>query len=706
MADSSVPPAEIVGNYQTRKQTIKPRAHASAPFPSLISLSMDPAFTPDVALIRGDSRPILDARKTHVRTNHEGVDFHAPDTASVWQERKQAVREQLLVTLGLWPMPPRTLLNPQIFGKVDRDGYSIERVTLETMPGFFLGGNLYRPSGDHGRVPAVLCPHGHWEEGRVHPDVQARCIGLAKLGCVVFLYDMVGYNDSKAFGHKNLSDRMDNWGFNLAGLQTWNSLRALDWLVTLPDVDPARIGCTGESGGGTQTFLLTALDDRVAVSAPVVMVSERFQGGCVCENAPGLRLGTDNVEIASMMAPRPMMLVGATGDWTSNTTTRVHPAIRDVYALTGATSDLESAIFDFPHNYNQTSRNAVYAFLARRLLGIEDASKTREGSQSPEKPEDLIAFGKDHPAPTDLRTPEALEDDLIALRRRQMDDLAPRENAISWEAARAVLATAHRVRVGVEMTPAKDVTARSVLPLTRNGRSISHWVIGRGDSGEAIPAVRVVPAKASGRVAVVFGERGQAGLIARDGSINGLDQALLDRGVSVIEFDPLLVGESLDPVSPSATRPVTAHFSTYNRSLAADRMQDLATVVSWVRSLEGTREVSLIGWGDFGALTLLARPSLEGISRTYVRLPRFDNGNGKDDASASIDLPGLLQFGGLKAAAALSSPHPLWISGVVERDQGSWPVNAYALSDASSALRIDLVEPSAEELAKWIDTGE
>ena len=158
------------------------------------------------------------------------------------------------------------------------------------------------------------------------PKCKQRCIRWAKLGCVVFMYDMVGYNDSKPFTHAFLNDRLRRWGYSLAGLQTWNSIRALDWLTTLPDVDPARIGCTGESGGGTQTFLLTALDDRIKVAAPVVMVSDSFQGGCVCENAAGLRLGTDNVEFAALCAPRPMMLVGATGDWTAKTMTRAFPA--------------------------------------------------------------------------------------------------------------------------------------------------------------------------------------------------------------------------------------------------------------------------------------------------------------------------------------------------------------------------------------------
>src|SRR5262249_56922461 len=140
-----------------------------------------------------------------------------------------------------------------------------------------------------GKLPLMLCPHGHWPEGRVQNDLQMRCIRWAKLGCVVFPYDMVGYADSKPFGHAFLNDRLRRWGLSLATLQTWNSIRALDWFTTLPDVDSARIGCTGEPGGGPQTFLQTALDPRVKVAAPVVMVSASFQGGWGGADAPGPR---------------------------------------------------------------------------------------------------------------------------------------------------------------------------------------------------------------------------------------------------------------------------------------------------------------------------------------------------------------------------------------------------------------------------------
>ena len=335
-------------------------------------------------LIRGrvDSvEPPADPRRTTVRTNKEGADFRPPATAQAWRDRARAVREQLRVATGLWPLPPRTPLKPRVFGKVERDGYTIEKVVLETLPGFTLSGNLYRPTGKAGKRPGILSPHGHAKEGRVNADTQQRSVRWAKLGCVVFMYDMVGYVDSKPFGHAFQNDRLRRWGLSLVTLQTWDSLRALDWLSTLPDVDPARIGCTGESGGGTQTFLLTAIDDRIKISAPVVMVSDWFQGGCVCENCAGLRIGTDNVEIAALIAPRPLKLVGATGDWTARTMTRAYPTLVNIYSLLGAADRVSADVFDFPHNYNQTSRNAVYPFLAKWLLGLDDLESTaRRGS--------------------------------------------------------------------------------------------------------------------------------------------------------------------------------------------------------------------------------------------------------------------------------------------------------------------------------------
>ncbi len=549
----------IQGNYSTGKLARK--APQSSQVPALLVISnytgaadfaeMFGDFTDTLDVVRGNlesAAPVDDPRRAHVRTNHEGARFQPPESAEAWQSRRQAMRRRLLVTLGLWPMPSKTPLNPQVYGKVDRDGYTIEKVTLETLPGYILAGNLYRPKGNTAKVPAMLCPHGHWDDGRVNENVQERCIRFARLGCVVFMYEMVGYNDSKPFGHAFLDKKLDLWGYSLPTLQTWNSLRTLDWITTLPDVDPARIGITGESGGGTQTFLLTALDPRIAVSAPVVMVSERFQGGCACENCSGLRIGTDNVEIAAMAAPRPMMMVGASGDWTSNTITKVHPMIRGVYERLGVPSLVEARQFDFPHNYNKTSREAVYAFMGEKLLGIQDAASTKEGTQTPEKGEDLLVYDEKHPAPSGLKTAAQLEDELIGVRVRQLEKLAPGEDSTAWDASKNGLLTALKIRVGLTNPIASNLKATEVRRTVKGGTTIVHSILKRTDTGDAIPVVRLTPSKENGRVVVLFDLGGKSGLISP------VVESLLARGVTVIGFDPLFVGESFDPAHPAAKK--------------------------------------------------------------------------------------------------------------------------------------------------------
>ncbi len=650
--------------------------------------------------------PVVDSRRTTSRTRNEGANFRTPPTRQAWLDRAEHVRTQVRVALGLWPMWPRTELNPHVYGRLDRDGYTIEKVVLETLPGFTLAGNLYRPKGKAGRLPLVLCPHGHWKVGRVQEDVQSRCIWLAKrLGCVVFLYDMVGYNDSEPFGHAFLDDRLRRWGLSLASLQTWNSIRALDWALTLPDVDPARVGMTGESGGGTQTFLLTALDQRIKVTAPVVMVSHKMQGGCVCENCAGLRIGTDNVEIAALAAPRPMKLVGA-NDWTDETLAYEYPTLMGVYALLGSPDRLSADKFEFEHNYNQTSRNAVYAFLGKWLVGLDAAVPTREESVKPEKPEDLLAYDKDHPSPSDRKTPEQLETELVAMMVRTLAKLAPTTVSSWWEAERGLLRKALEVRVGLVEPAPLDLATTDVRKVTRDGVTVAHSVVSWIPTGHRVPVVRLTPKALSGRATVLFSSRGKVGLLGGDGKPSTLVKALLDRGQSVVGFDPLFAGEAIDPRAAAAHRPTVEHFDCYNPSLAADRAQDLATVLAWTRSRPDLREVSLIAPSDSGPLALLARPMLSGLARTAIHLGGFEEGDGSGPVPPGLDLPGSLQFGGLKAAAALSAPAPLWLLGVPDGFAKEWPVKAYGLVDAGGMLKVDGGGSDPAALARWIDTGD
>lgn len=283
--------------------------------------------------------PPQDSRNTDIRTTDTPTPLPLYTSLKAWEERRAVLRNQILVSAGLSPMPVKTPLNAQIFGKIEEKDYTIEKVMIETLPGFYLGGNLYRPRNGRAKHPGILNPQGHWPYGRLENQRlysgPSFGISLARQGYVVFAYDMVGYTDTIQLPHHFGSAEQRLWSFGPLGLQLWNSIRSLDFMESLDDVNAARIGIVGASGGGTQTFLLTAVDDRLKFASPVNMVSAIMQGGDLCENSPGLRFETSNVEIAAMFAPKPMLLVSATGDWTRNVPRQEYPAIRRIYELYG-----------------------------------------------------------------------------------------------------------------------------------------------------------------------------------------------------------------------------------------------------------------------------------------------------------------------------------------------------------------------------------
>ena len=349
-----------------------------------------------------------------------------------------------------------------------------------------------------------------------------------------------------------------------------------------------------------------------------------------------------------------------------------------MYSLVGSPDRVAAQVFDFPHNYNKTTRNAVYAFMSHWLLGIDDSQKTAEGEQKPEKPEDLLTFNSAHPAPPDRKTSEQLETHLIATLGKLLDDLSPAVTSPArWEASRRLLLTSLKNRVGVTNPAPADLTHHEVRRINRDSLTIVHSVVGRRHAGDAVPVVRLLPAHPNGRLTIIANPRGKAALATATGEPAPLAKALLSLGQSVVGFDPLFVGESLDPANPVSRRPETAHFETYNPVVAADQMQDLATVVAWARSQPDVREVSLVGQELAGPQVLLARPVLDGLARTAVDLDLLPDPQASGPYADQIDLPGMYQFGGFNAAAALVAPAPLWIYRASEKFNPSSTKIAY-----------------------------
>ncbi|HLU99719.1 MAG TPA: acetylxylan esterase [Acidobacteriota bacterium] len=523
------------------------------------------------------------------RTLNDRMTVPSYPTLEIWEERAKHLREHILASAGLLPLLEKTPLNPVISHSTEYDGYSISRVYFESLPGFLVTGNLYRPVSQEGPFPAIGSPHGHWAYGRLEhsstASVPARAISLAKLGFVVFTYDMIGYNDSLQLDHDFGGARENLWGLSLGGLQLWNSIRALDFLQSLPDVDPERIGWTGASGGGTQTFLLAAADQRVKVAAPVNMISLQMQGGCLCENMPSLRLDANNVEIGALMAPRPLLMVSASGDWTRNTMKEEYSETRKIYQLYGAEDRVHGLQFDAPHNFNQDSREAVYSWMVRWLQGKPESTRIEEPRfQLPPLDVQLVFQGRALP-----------------------------EHALDAEGVTQTWI--HHARRTLDQTPV-ELRAKGLL----------HHIGLAQLFGKNNPTSR----EGGAVVLLAFQDQEEAKAVAGRLEREGVN-------LRTIEWSPF----------QSETASEIRHFSAYNPTLAASRVRDVVDAVGQAER-EGYGRITVVGQGEGALATLLAQLVVP-IDRAILDVDGFNN----SDEQAFLDrfyIPGLLRYGEFQTA--------------------------------------------------------
>lgn len=585
-------------------------------------------FLPAALIVAGQTPPPFDSRNTdipHTDTHFSPKAFwrHASHgTLAQWEDRKRFLRAQILAAAGLDPLPPKTPLNPLFVKRIERDGYVIENVLVETLPGYYLGGNLYRPLGRRGRFPGVLLAHGHAQNGRLENTELASPpsfgISMARQGYAVFSYDMVGWNDTKQTIHEFGGPREAIWGFGPLGLQLWNSMRALDFLQSLDDVDPERIAMTGWSGGGTQTFVMTAVDDRVKVAAPVNMVSSVMQGGSPCENAPGLRFDTYNVEIAALAAPRPMILVSSPWDQSRHSHAEIYTPIRGIYYVYGKSHALEAVEVEAQHNYNRESREAVYRFFGKHLLNDTDATKFQERPMVIEKPAEMLALNGRN-LPPDAKTYDGLFRfwrEMAVAQTRQVHDLAELRRRL-----KTVLA--------VEM-PGRLLTESA------EGGTI---IIGRADRRDRVPA-KWYPG--TGKPLLYVHEGGMAAA----GNTTQVREAVAAKR-------PVLLIDAFQTGSAVAVRDRSArYFLTFNRSDDANRVQDILTSIAFLRR-QSKEKIELKGTGKAGVWCLFAAAVSDGGLDLDADLSGFA---GKDeDFLRGFYIPGIQRAGGLDAALRLTA---------------------------------------------------
>jgi len=318
-------------------------------------------------------------------------------TLEEWEKRKVELKPCIKEALQLTHLPAVPNSKPIITPKRTFDGYTVENIAIEILPGVWVNGSLYKPLKFKGKIPVILNPDGHWEKQRYRPDCQYRCAALAKMGAMAFSYDLFAWGESLL--QFNLADHRSSLSMTIQAL---GSIRILDYLLAQKDADTARVGMTGGSGAGSHTVLMTALDNRIKVSAPVVAISSYFYGGCPCESGMDVHAcggRTNNVEIAAMAAPRPQLLVSDGGDWTDKTPEHDFLYLQKMYGLYGKQEQVSNVhLPDEKHDFGINKRTAVYEFMAKHLgltlSAIQDAEGKIDESKITIEPEkSLYVFG-------------------------------------------------------------------------------------------------------------------------------------------------------------------------------------------------------------------------------------------------------------------------------------------------------------------------
>ncbi|HYF34989.1 MAG TPA: acetylxylan esterase, partial [Prosthecobacter sp.] len=582
-------------------------------------------------------------------------------------------------------------------GRVERDDYTIDRVFFESLPGHFVTGSLYLPKNPPKSMPGILCPHGHWPDGRfmdrgvgtpatqkeidtgaeklvsgARSPLQARCVQLARMGCAVFHYDMLGYADSLQF--KEHRHGMGAKGFlsvdadlrlqTYFGLQIWNNVRALDFLLSLEGVDASRIGCTGASGGGTQTMILSGIDPRITAAFPCVMVSTSMQGGCTCENSHYLRINQGNIDIAALTAPRPLGLTAA-DDWTKELATKGLPELTNLYVLLEVADRITAHIAtQFPHNYNLPSRLAMYAFFNKHFkLGLPEPIEERDFKVSSK--EELTVWTAEHPAPSgdQVGMPHELSvcGWMTAQDKTQVQGLLEGGDETK---IRQVVGGAWETIIGRLPPKASEVVFELGQKEERIGYTFMEGVTTCRPVSEQVPATFLYPPNWNGTAVLWLSLNGSASILT-SGKPTPAAQKLLDAGIAVACPSLYLEGATESPkagdnlkAKPNDFREFSGYTYGYNPTLLARRVHDVMSMAVMMRNHPNKPAQRILiagvdGAGPIAAASgMMLRDSVNGLALDLNKFA-FDRLGSHWDINF---VPGAVKYGGIPALIQLSAP--------------------------------------------------
>jgi dienelactone hydrolase len=617
-----------------------------------------------------------------------------PATRGAWEQRRLILRQAMFAAMGPFPEKPCSL-EPKILGVLKRDGYRIEKLIFQSRPDVWVTASAYVPEASQGKRPAVLVVHGHWPWARRDPVVQARCLGLVKLGFFVLAVDAFGAGErytepGKGTYHGALyGSTLWPVGQTLLGMQVYDNRRAVDYLLERPEVDPDRLGITGASGGGNQSMYAGALDERFRAVVPVCSVGTYqaylHAACCVCEVLPGALRFAEEGDVLALTAPRSLLVISATRDAFQFSVAEARKSIaraRPVFQLFGVEDHFQHAVFESAHDYNQSMRETMYGWMTRWLKNEGDGKPIPEPKHQVEKVEDLSCF-YEQPRPKGFLFPPsfAAQEARRVLGRFSTYRLDHQE---AWES------TAFQLRAQLSKQ-ILNIPAKGVAPAAKLAKAVieddisTTPLILEPEPGMPLPALLVSQAKVQGRQPVCL-------LLHLDGKTAALKHrlaaALLKQKWLVVAPDLRATGETrpANDTVRAIDHNSTEHALWIGRPLLGQWLVDVRHLLDWLAIQPGVdhRQVIVAGLGQAGVVALCAAGVLEerlsaavilGAPVTYIT----DAAYGPKTRMALL-APGILRAGDIPHLAALTAPRRLYIGdGFSPQDR---PLNLKAIQQA------------------------
>ncbi len=595
-----------------------------------------------------------------------------------WNKRRPALRMQLFAAMGSFPEQPCSL-EARVTGELKRPGYRIEKLVFQSRPNVWVTASFYVPASQ-GKHPAVLAVHGHWPGARRDPVVQARCLGLVKLGFLVLAIDAFGAGERYpvpahgAYHGALFGSTLWPAGHTLLGMQVYDNRRAVDYLRTRPEVDGDRLGITGASGGGNQTMYAGALDERFRAVVPVCSVGNYLAylraACCVCEVLPAALRFTDEGDVLGLVAPRALMVISASKDAYQFSVEQAQKSLeraRIVYRLHRVPGKVRHAVFDSGHAYNQPMREAMYGWMTRWLKNEGDGRPIPEPAHQIDSDEDLCCVPPATRPKGFLFPPTFAAQEARRLLKKLTEPMP--DHVEAWEST--AIAARHQLREQV-LGGLPESNPAPVIAETRNIRVVGEHkqtpLQIECPGGPPLPAVLMSQARPKQKQPACV-------LLHLDGKARALEHplagALLKQGYAVVAPDLRATGCNRPPHDAIGGAPdhnSAEHALWIGRPLLGQWVIDVRVLLDWLRlqaEFDYARR-AVAGIGHAGVVALCAAGLLENhvAAALAIAAPASYITDEAYPAGFPMGLlaPGLLRLADVPQLAALVAPRRLVVA--------------------------------------------